>query len=227
MLPILILAGGLGTRLGSVPKSLVDINGKPFLYHQIKLLSDEGFDEFILCLGHFQDQILKELKNPLFERYSIKYTLDNQQYGTGGAIRQSMPWSNENFFVIYGDSYLETNYEDIQYKFLSDNKLGLMTVYDNHDYDKNCNVLYEYGKIQAYAKNSDKTQMHHIDYGISIFNEESFGYISEKSFDLSLVHKKLIMKGDLGSYEVFNKFYEIGNPESLESFREYAKEKEL
>jgi NDP-sugar pyrophosphorylase family protein len=53
--PVCILAGGLGTRLGShvrdTPKPLLDVAGEPFLHHQLRLLADHGAREIVLCVG--------------------------------------------------------------------------------------------------------------------------------------------------------------------------------
>ena len=60
-IPVLVLAGGLGTRLRSVvadkPKALAPIMGKPFLEIQIELLKDQGATHFVLCVGYLSEQI--------------------------------------------------------------------------------------------------------------------------------------------------------------------------
>ena len=61
MLPVAILAGGLATRLRplteTIPKSLVEINGEPFLWHQLRLLRDNGIDRVVLCVSHLGEQV--------------------------------------------------------------------------------------------------------------------------------------------------------------------------
>ena len=63
MYPILVLAGGLGTRLGDLtknhPKSLININGKPFIHWQLALLEKNSFTDVTLCLGHFSEKIVQ------------------------------------------------------------------------------------------------------------------------------------------------------------------------
>ena len=67
-IPVVILCGGMGTRLReaseSLPKPLVDIGGKPILWHIMKLYGSYGFRRFILCLGYKSDQI---------KRYFLSY----------------------------------------------------------------------------------------------------------------------------------------------------------
>ena len=61
-LQIVIIAGGLATRLGALtsnkPKSLIDINGDPFIIHQLRYLKNQGFKKIHLCLGFLADQII-------------------------------------------------------------------------------------------------------------------------------------------------------------------------
>ena len=64
---IVILAGGFATRLNplsnNLPKSLVHINGKPFIYYQLKYFVNLGFDRFVFCLGHLSDQLVNYLNS--------------------------------------------------------------------------------------------------------------------------------------------------------------------
>ena len=67
MFPIVILAGGLATRLRpiteNIPKSLIEINGVPFVYHQLDLLEQKGFKEIHFCLGFLGEQVEDAVKN--------------------------------------------------------------------------------------------------------------------------------------------------------------------
>ena len=69
LFPILILAGGLGTRVASItkqiPKSLIPIHEKPFIAHQLTLLAEAGFLEVIMGVGHLGEQII-EISQTLF-----------------------------------------------------------------------------------------------------------------------------------------------------------------
>jgi glucose-1-phosphate cytidylyltransferase len=64
---VVILAGGLGTRLGSltetIPKPMVQVGGKPIIWHIMKIYSHYGFKDFILCLGYKQEVIKEYFHN--------------------------------------------------------------------------------------------------------------------------------------------------------------------
>lgn len=222
MFPIIILAGGYGTRLGDLtkdkPKSLVDINGEPFLTHQIELLYNNGFRDFWFCLGYEQDQIISELKK---YKFKIRFSTNNQELGTGGAVKRiAKEIKDDNFFVIYGDSYLRTNYYDIQLAYNRHNKNGLMVIYK----EKNGNIEYNNSEIVKYDKVNKG--LNYIDYGLSIFNKNYFESIKEDSFDLSLVHNKLIEEKNIVPYIENIEYFEVGSLEGLENFKNFIIRKE-
>ena len=67
LFPIVILAGGLATRLGSLskktPKSLIIVNEEPLIAHQLRLLKSQGFERVILCIGYLGDLIRETVSN--------------------------------------------------------------------------------------------------------------------------------------------------------------------
>ncbi|MDI1352198.1 MAG: sugar phosphate nucleotidyltransferase, partial [bacterium] len=75
--PVVILAGGLATRLHAItknlPKSLILINNTPFIDHQLHLLNKRGLKEVILCLGHFGEQIQSYLGKGTRYGLNIQY----------------------------------------------------------------------------------------------------------------------------------------------------------
>ena len=90
----MIFAAGLGTRLkpitDSIPKALVPINGKPLIQHIIEKLKKSGFDEIIVNIHHFPDQIIDFLKAN--NNFGIRIEVSderNELLDTGGGIRKA------------------------------------------------------------------------------------------------------------------------------------------
>ena len=113
-IPVAILAGGLATRLRpiteKIPKSLVPVAGKPFLAHQLELLHSRGIRHAVLCVGHLGEMIQRDFGNEAFG-IKLDYSFDGPKLlGTGGAIKRALPMLGEEFFVLYGDSYLPIEY---------------------------------------------------------------------------------------------------------------------
>ena len=234
-LPVVILAGGLATRLGpltaSLPKSLVDIAGQPFAVHQIELLRRHGLVDVVFMVSHLGEMIRDTLGDGSRWGVRLSYVFDGPRpLGTGGAIREALPVLGDRFFVMYGDSYLETDYAAVERTWLASGKRGVMTVYLNDNRLEPSNVLFEEGRIVRYDKVRPSSEMRHIDYGLGAFHASAFavtGRGAGDAFDLAEVYQDLLADDDLAGVEAPHRFYEIGSPSGLEETRAYLASKEI
>jgi NDP-sugar pyrophosphorylase family protein len=107
---VLILAGGQGTRIRALfpdgPKGLIPIRGKPFLQWRIEQLIDQGFGEFVLCLGYRSEQIRDYFGDGTMWNVRVEYSLEVEPMGTAGALRVAAPFLRETALVVNGDTYL-------------------------------------------------------------------------------------------------------------------------
>jgi NDP-sugar pyrophosphorylase family protein len=219
-IPVAILAGGLATRLRpiteKIPKSLVPVAGKPFLAHQLKLLHARGIRRAVLCIGYLGEMIQRDFGGEAFG-VKLDYSFDGPKLlGTGGAIKRALPLLGEEFFVLYGDSYLPIEYAPVAEFFQHSGKLGLMTVYRNEGKYDTSNVVFTDGEIKIYDKKQKLPEMRHIDYGLSLFKTSVFdSYSADQIFDLAEVMGKLVREKQLAGYEVRERFYEMGSPAGL------------
>ncbi len=224
---LILLAGGLATRLRpvteTIPKSLIDINGKPFIDYQIDLLKRKGIKKLIICVGYLGEQIEYHLKDRKDYGIKIEFSYDGDELiGTGGAVQKAIKKTDGIFWVMYGDSYLDTDFEKISSYFELNRNKGLMTVFNNLDKWDSSNVVFENGKIIKYDKINKTKDMKYIDYGLSIFREEAFESFKElKKFDLAEVHRKLLSENELLGFEVNERFYEVGSFNGIEEFKSY------
>jgi len=219
MLPVAILAGGLATRLAplteTVPKSLIPIDGEPFLAHQLRLLRRSGIQHVILCVGHLGEMIEHAIGDGSAFGVTAEYSYDGPNLqGTAGAIRTALPKLGESFFVMYGDSYLACDYAAIEQAFLQSGKLGLMTVFRNDGQWDTSNVEFDHGSILDYSKKDRTSRMNYIDYGLGVFRAEAF--TSTRAADLADIYADLLHSGELAAMEVHERFYEIGSPAGLQ-----------
>lgn len=220
-MPVAILAGGLATRLRplteKVPKVLLPVAGKPFLAHQLELLKGQGVRRVVLCLGFLGELVEREFGHG--ERFGVEldYAYDGPKLlGTGGAIRQALPKLGEQFFVLYGDSYLTAQFAPIAEFFKRSDKRGLMTIYRNEGLYDTSNVVFRDGEIVTYDKKLRLPEMRHIDYGLSLFRKSVFEeWPAGEKFDLAEVMQKLVAANDLAGFQVRERFFEIGSPEGL------------
>lgn len=217
MFPIVILAGGLATRLRPItdatPKALIEINGEPFINHQLRLLHKNNIRDVVLCLSYRGDMIEKHVGTGNQFGMNIQYSYDGETLlGTGGAIKKALPLLAENFFVIYGDSYLNCDYAATKAKFIAQQKNGLMTVFRNHGQWDASNVEFNNDKIITYDKTQRNAHMLHIDYGLGVFNKRAFSLVPENTtYDLAELYQALLQQQQLAAYEVSQRFYEVGS----------------
>jgi len=107
---LVILCGGLGTRLGKLaqdkPKILMDIDGTSFLRILIKEYRNAGFDNFVLLAGHLANKLKKD------KIAGVKIITEKERLGTGGAVINALNELEPHFYVCNGDTFIEC--EDIE-----------------------------------------------------------------------------------------------------------------
>jgi MurNAc alpha-1-phosphate uridylyltransferase len=227
MLSVVILAGGLGTRIRqfgeNVPKALLDINGEPFLGHQLRLLHKNGIRHVVLCIGHLAEQIETYTGDGSRFGMKVEYSYDGPTLlGTGGAIRKALPKLDDAFFVLYGDSYLTCDFAAVQTTFQESGKKALMTVLRNDGMWDKSNVEFAGEKILIYDKTLNSPAMKHIDYGLGLFKRSVFAALPENTkIDMANIYQDMLAQNELAAFEVPERFYEIGSPEGLLGLRAY------
>lgn len=228
MMPtVVVLAGGYATRLypatKTAPKSMLQVAGKPFISHQLAMLKKNGVLKVVICSGYLSRQIEGFIGDGKTFGLSVKFSVEEKKLlGTGGAIKKALPLLEDNFFVIYGDSYLNIDFKLVNHCFLRSGKKGLMTVLRNKDKWGESNVTFKDGKIAAYDKKNKAQDMEYIDYGLSMLRKSAFDEIGNKEiFDLIELYKRLIKERQMFGYEAKDRFYEIGSPEGLAETGKY------
>ena len=228
----LILAGGLATRLGPLtagrPKSLIEVEGVPFIRLQLDLLKRNGIRRAVLAVGHLAEAIEAAVGDGARDGVAVRYSHDGPvRLGTGGAVMKALPLLGSPFFVLYGDSYLTCDYRAVARRFESvPGAEGLMTAFRNEGRWGACNLRFEGGRILKYDKADRDPAMRHIDYGLNILTREAFaGFAEGAEFDLSAVFQRLLARGRLAACEVPERFYEIGSHEGLADLAAYLRGK--
>ncbi|MGF1726745.1 nucleotidyltransferase family protein [Photobacterium nomapromontoriensis] len=104
---VVIMAGGLGSRLGDltkkIPKPMLPISGKPMLQHLLESFRDQGFFKFIICVNYKKDIIIDHFGNGDSFSVSIEYIDENIRMGTAGALSLIKSIKDKSFFVINAD----------------------------------------------------------------------------------------------------------------------------
>ena len=231
---LFILAGGMGTRLGSltenIPKSLVCVAGQPFLSWQLAKIKAEGIFDVTFCLGHLGNQIKNTVGNG--EKYGMKisYSHDGEKLlGTGGALRKAFSESQcEAAMVMYGDAYLPIDYGEVYRTYLQNTQEDLMTIFFNDNALDRSNVTACHGRVVLYSKDQEINDHKFIDYGLIVINKENFfAYKQGVAFDLGDYLKHASLEKNLRAFETDQRFYEIGKPDGLADFQSYVSNNQL
>jgi NDP-sugar pyrophosphorylase family protein len=222
-----ILAGGLGTRLRpltfELPKVLVPVDGKPFLHHQIELLREHDVADIVLCVGHLGDQVRAYFGDGRRLGVRIRYSEEQSVLlGTAGALKNAEPLLEDDFFLLYGDSYLLVDYGEVMRYFRSAGRgLGLMVVYHNAGRYERSNVIVREGRVAIYDKECRTPGMAYINYGLSVLRKEALKFVPVgRPFSQEELYDLLIERGELLAWEAKHRFYEVGSQQGLAEFRQ-------
>jgi len=226
---MVIICGGLATRLGNlsknIPKSMIDIEGKPFLLYQIENLKKNNIKDILLCVGHLSEKIIDYFGDGKKFGVNITYSYDKDKaLGPIGAVKNAEKLLDDEFFIMYGDSYLSVDFQDAYNYFKKNNKPSMMVVYKNNDKFDKSNLIIKDNLVVGYGDKERTKDMKYIDYGTSLLTKNCLKFVpNNEFFSTGKFFSKLIKERNLRAYEVFKRFYHIGNPESLEEFRNFIK----
>jgi N-acetyl-alpha-D-muramate 1-phosphate uridylyltransferase len=220
---VVILAGGLGTRLKAlapdVPKALVPVGGKPFVEQQFALLRKHGLYDVLLCVGHMADKIEGYLGDGSRFGFRVQYSYEDPAalLGTGGALLNAVSLLADSFLVMYGDSYLPTDYSAVVRAFKSGQKRAMMCVFRNEGKWDKSNVRVDGDAVTFYSKAARSGEADFIDYGLSAYRRSVIQAYQGVTLplDLARVQADLVRRGEMAAFEVKERFYEIGKPEGF------------
>jgi NDP-sugar pyrophosphorylase family protein len=218
-----ILAGGLGTRMWpvakTVPKTLLPVAGRPFADWQLEWLASAGVTSVVYCVGYLGEQVRDHVGDGATHGLSVSYVDEGDQLrGTAGALRLALDQGelDEHFLVLYGDSWLQVDPADVLAAARASGLPALMTVFRNDGLLDASNAEYADGRVTRYEKGlgaDTPGSMRWIDYGLSVFTRDLLadrvapGVVA----DLAPLCTTLAAEGLLAGYLVAKRFYEIGS----------------
>jgi NDP-sugar pyrophosphorylase family protein len=192
---VAILAGGLGTRLRpyteTVPKPMIDINGKPFLEIQLNYLKTQGFKDILLCTGYLGNVIEEHFGDGKDFGLNISYSNEKSPLGTAGAIKNAEHLVKTDPFVLMnGDSYWEINFADLLNSHWKYNFPLTMAVCKSTNPAEQELIEVKDGVISSFYKRGTPEHKKHIqetespliNSGIYVLSKKILGLIPEERF---------------------------------------------
>jgi len=229
---VVILAGGLGTRIraisGTLPKALIPIVGIPFIFYQIEWLQRNSVTDILVSIGYGASQIHQALTERFPDHHIVCCDEGEALRGTAGALRFAGDQGllQDSFVLLYGDSYLPISIDPL-WRASESGRLPTMSVLRNNGRWDRSNVIFQNGLIELYDKRvADPVAagMMHIDYGLSVLRRNLIDRFvpSGSVMDLADILTPLSRAGQLRGHEVYERFYEIGSVHGVRDFEAYV-----
>jgi NDP-sugar pyrophosphorylase family protein len=232
-----ILAGGLATRMRPlterIPKSLIPVEGKPFIDYQLAHLAAHGVTKVLLSVGYRGAELDAHVGDGARYRLEIRAVDEGSVLrGTAGALRLALDEGalEDAFLVTYGDSFLPIDFAAVFAAFRGAGRPALMTVFHNEGRWDTSNAIFEKGMVTLYDKqrrSRPPADFRYIDYGLSALERRVVAErvpAGEKA-DLADLYHGLSVRGELAGLEISERFYEIGSPAGLEDFARWLGER--
>lgn len=220
-----IMAGGKGTRLASVtkdiPKPMVQIDGKPLLQYQIENLRDNGVLNIILIIGHLGYVIREYFGDGSKFGVKISYFEEESPLGTAGALSEIKSKLEDDFFLVFGDLFLNVNFKRFRDFHLDKDALITLFVHPNsHPYDSDIVVVNENQCVVEWSyKNSERKKDYDnlVNAGLYVINKkliESLPLHRKIDLEKDIITQKLAT-GKVYAYHSTEYVKDVGTPERL------------
>jgi MurNAc alpha-1-phosphate uridylyltransferase len=219
-----VLAGGLATRMRprtlTMPKSMLEVRGRPFVDWQLEKLARHGYDDVVMCVAFLAEQIEAHVKDGARFGLRVRYSHEGEKLlGTAGALRAALDVLAPTFLVTYGDSYLPFDYaEPLRVLDANADCEGVMSIYANHGaWDESNTQPDERGEwVVRYEKRRPDLKFSHIDYGALALRRGVVAALpAGEPSDLAKIQADLASRKLLRAVVARDRFFEIGSPEGL------------
>jgi D-glycero-D-manno-heptose 1,7-bisphosphate phosphatase len=222
-----ILAGGLATRLGiiaaEVPKPVLEVAGRPFLFWLMRELLRFGVDDFVILTGHLPlavEDAVRTAADALPKRVTVRFSEEPARAGTGGALFHAAPLLDDRFLLCNGDSLFDCNIASLLSAFAQDGPdvLARMIVREVPDASRYGTVALDVDRVTTFAERPDTAQSGApglINAGIYALDRK---VLSRLSADCSLERDLLAPLAAAGALRATRQhgwFVDIGIPEDL------------
>ncbi|MEW6680274.1 MAG: nucleotidyltransferase family protein [bacterium] len=214
---VIVLAGGLGTRLQSItkdiPKPMVDINGKPFLSYLMNYLKIQNINRVLLSVG-YKHQIIIDYFGLEYRGLEIEYVVEEEALGTGGAINEALKRASENdIFVLNGDTFFNLNLEELRNFHCSEHSLLTIAIKLMYNFERYGSIILKGNRIIGFEEKSFK-EKGYINGGIYIMKRAIMDFFPpEKAFSFENFLEKNIDKINPFAFISNDYFIDIGIPE--------------
>lgn len=222
---IVIMAGGKGTRISSIrndiPKPMIDINGKPVLQHQIEYFKRNGYNDFIIIIGHLGNKIIDYFGNGSKYNVDIKYFSEDAPLGTAGALKMIKDDLVDDFLLVNGDIIFDIDLDRLIEFHKKKNALATIATHPNsHPYDSSLIFIDDDNCVVKWlVKEDDRKNIYgnRVNAGIHLLSSKIINFIDKidkDKIDLDRdVLKRIVKLKGLYSYDTPEYIHDMGTPD--------------
>lgn len=218
----IILAGGLGTRLRSavpdLPKCMAPVAGRPFLYHVINNLRNQGIERIVFSLG-YKHGIIENFLHDHFPTLEYDCAVESEPLGTGGAVQLAAKHCNsETVVVVNGDTLYKIDLDRFAKQHLQSGALCSLALKPMQNFDRYGTVVTnENGSVISFEEKTWK-EKGHINGGVYLLNRNLFtkhSFPDKFSFEADFLQSEKF-RPQLAGFVDEGYFIDIGIPEDFE-----------
>lgn len=210
--PVAILCGGFGTRLGAltrdIPKPMIEVAGRPHLERVAQSFADRGLREIVLLTGYKHEVVEQHFGDGSRFGMNITYSRETEPLGTGGALREARALLRDRFILTFGDVLRRFDYD----RFVQQHERNCLAVYPRVTTG---NSEIADGRVVRFDKKAP--ELPYIDAGFSVMRTSNLDLLPPRgacSFE-EIVYATLAKNGDLECEVVDLDFFDIGTPDEL------------
>ncbi len=224
---VVVLCGGLGKRLKSVlphhlPKSMVDINKRPFLDILVDSVAKFGFRRFILCIGYKANIIREHFQNN--RELLFVFSEEKELLGTGGALKNCESLLESNvLLVLNGDTFCPLDMSSFLNFHMKRGGIASIVISQvNNRMDGGFIQVNKNDRIISFNEKRSVTQAAYLNAGIYMLERKVLSFIpSGRPCSLEYETFPLLLEKEIYGYLTHETIYDIGTPERLDVFRRY------
>lgn len=221
-----ILAGGRGVRLkpftDSIPKPMVLVKGRPFLWYLIENLKKNDIKEVVLCVGYLSEKIIEYFGDGSEFDIKIRYSKGDVSMETGERLRNAKELLDDRFVLLYCDNYWPIDLSGMLARYKESGALAMTTVYTNKDgrgeYGVENNIWVDNeGYVVKYDKTRKDKNLNGVDIGFFVIDKKVIDlmFSENPSFETELL-PLLSKRRELVTYMTDDRYYYITTKKDLE-----------
>jgi len=227
---VIVLAGGLGTRLRSavpdLPKCMAPVAGRPFIYYVINYLRMQGIEKIIFSLGYRHEVILEWLQKE-YPSLDYDYVIEDEPLGTGGAIQFALQKAvTENIFIANGDTMFHFDAKAMLAQHLQNDAACTLALKPMHNFDRYGVVTLNENNTISSFKEKQYYKSGLINAGLYLVNKRDFlskSFAQKFSFEKDYL-EQFVDEGLFSGVASDTYFIDIGIPEDYNRAQtEFAK----